>query len=693
MRSIFRFLFSYPAKVVYFVLLLCATLYWALNGWNFCETASQNKAEKTVAELTEKVRQKSPVLAVELEKLQHEYNIHALAATLKEREKLDSVKGLTVLAEQVRAKRSVYDLQLAQMAVQPQYVPVAMRKDFLDVHGTFLQQINFFRQYNDTNLQVGIDSETAKYLQFLEDAKKQPDVWRKAADNPMFVFLATHEVQDDLLTFYDKEKNWLDDVLFLLITSADDDSAMLDLNEILSVIEKHHREFRDAAAIMGQQLSQDEDAAVGLILLFNLFHNYGDVISTCVKNKIPLDELLNAMLANSDFCEQYENDLSARLIKIQSEQPDVWKNADMPMVLQLSQDVPQLANDLCKKYASHDIAAFLYLKYDGYVPQAAAAIDKFGDLAVIILNQYAESDLFKNLLKDTELGVRIIPYVAKYDDKGLEQLDQNKNWLDKCFDKDGNPKEEEWWTILPGGALVKVCQNMSKGYPNEWSELGWAGLDVADATLLMVSLGASAPASTAVKGGTTTVKVGGKTIARETAIAMTKSGERKLLSGATRAGEGLSVLARLTHLAKNKQIVRWTFSGGKVIYRVYEVGVKTPLRVFGQSVYKTANVISNPMVARTLLTVGIAITVLYRTIPGLPDAMKQLGEKAGQAMAQSAKATAETVPATLCGFLEEFADSVASRYIPYFVFFGTLIVFFGLTFSLGRRLLLKPART
>ena len=699
MLYLFRLLTSYPVQFAYFAVLLIATTYWAFNGWKFCETASQSKAEKTVTALTEKVRQKDPVLAVELDKLQNDYDIGVLAATLKEREKFNGVNGLTFLAEQVKSQRAVYDLQLARTAVQPQYVPVSMRKDFLETHGTFLQQIDFFRQHGDINLQSGINSETEKYLAFLEDAKKQPDIWQKAKDDPLFVFLAIHGVKNELLTFYDKEKIWLDDVLFLLITSVDEEME-IDFNSVLSVIEKYHPAFRDAIAVMGKQLAQDKehekDSVAGIISIFQLFNNYGDVISTCVDNKIPLDELLNVMLANPDFCEQYEKDLVARLVKIHSEQPDTWKSADQPLVLQFSQDVPNLANELNRKYPAGYIASLLYLKYDDCVPQAAAAIDRFGDLAILVLNQYCESELFKKHLKDKELGVRIIPFVAdsqKGDDQGLEQLAQNKKWLDKYFDTEGNLKEEEWWTILPGGALVKFGKNVAAGLPNTWSELGWAGLDVADAALLIVTMGAStvvtASKTTSAATGKATVKVGSKLVLKETADAVAKSAGRRTV---TMASERLPVLARLTRLAETNRVVRWTLSGGKFVYRVYEVGIKTPLRVVGQSVYKTAKVVGNPKVARALLTVGIAMTLYCRTFPGLPEALRQFGEMFGQATAQLAKTTAETVAAALYGFLNEFLQPMNSNTTPYLVFFGTLIVFAIFTLWFGKRLLLKPAR-
>jgi hypothetical protein len=283
-----------------------------------------------------------------------------------------------------------------------------------------------------------------------------------------------------------------------------------------------------------------------------------------------------------------------------------------------------------------------------------------------------------------------------YEDNGLERLAQNKGWLDKYFDEEGHPKVEDWWTILPGGALVKICENRANGYPNEWSELGWAALDVADAALLIVSLGGSATVSATAKGGTATVKVGTKTIARETAATLTKSAGRATEKGAralARTVERLPGIARLAHLAKSGRMLRWTFAGGKFIYRTYEIGVKTPLRAFGQTVYKTAKIIGNPKVAKALLTVGIAVTLYYRTLPGLKDAFPRLGEKFGHAIAQLAKTGAETTAATLTGFLNEFlGETMPPKFVPYVVFFGTLVLFAGLTLWFGKRLLLKRAR-
>src|SRR5208337_5198661 len=148
-----------------------------------------------------------------------------------------------------------------------------------------------------------------------------------------------------------------------------------------------------------------------------------------------------------------------------------------------------------------DIASLLYAGYENEVVFAAEAVSKFGDLAIYILNHYEGSKRFHEALKDNGVGPRLIPYVAKFGDQGIERLQENKGWLDKYFQLDGTPKEEEWWTQLPGGAAINLARNWAKGYPNEWSELGWAGLDVADAALAVASLGGSEVVTETVKEG------------------------------------------------------------------------------------------------------------------------------------------------------------------------------------------------
>ncbi|MDR3183310.1 MAG: hypothetical protein LBT89_10435, partial [Planctomycetaceae bacterium] len=497
----YKILTSQIAKCFYLALLVLVTFYWACSGWSWCRFQAESGGEQTVAELTEQLRQKAPNVAAELAQVQQNYNVNALAATLKERQKFDGIDGLVRLAQ----TRDAYDLHLAGIAVQPHLIVPNERENFLTAHANHLQSLQYIRnQSEDINLQTQLDDKTAEYLRCLDAAKQDPNIWRKVRDNPMYIQLAMLGINPPLLDFYDAEKDWLDDVLFVLmasVDSAEDDTTPLlqrnaaaDVRTILETAQKYHPLFRDA--VRDYLGDADSDVLTGCVWIYTLFENNGDAIRFCKeKGNFELGNLLSVMLANPVFCEKYAGkaeEFAARLITIKQEMPNVWKQAEEMFVLQLADDVPQLADNLLRKYGQHKIAAFLYTHYPDALPQAAAAVEKFGELAFFILNQYASSEIFHKALKDNQLGVRIIPYTARFEDKGLEKIEENKAWLDKYFDEQGNAKEDEWWTSIPGGSLAKVVKNWTQGLPSEWSEFGWAALDTADIALFALTLGQSA---------------------------------------------------------------------------------------------------------------------------------------------------------------------------------------------------------
>ena len=172
--------------------------------------SSESKSEKTVRELTERVKQKDPVLAAELAQLQQKNDITALAATLKTRNQIGGIDGLTRLANDVKEKRAIYELQLAGYAIDPRLVTTNERDYFLTAHVNHLQHFRYFReQITDVNLRTHLDNREAEYLGFLERAKNDPNTWRKAKEDPMYVQLAMLGIEQHLLNFYDREKDWL----------------------------------------------------------------------------------------------------------------------------------------------------------------------------------------------------------------------------------------------------------------------------------------------------------------------------------------------------------------------------------------------------------------------------------------------------------------------------------------------------
>ncbi|MDR3232057.1 MAG: hypothetical protein LBT46_00030 [Planctomycetaceae bacterium] len=749
----YKILTSQTAKYSYFALLVLITFYWACNGWSWCRFQSKNDAEKTVTELTEKLRQNDPKAAAELAQLQENYNVNALAATLKERQKMDGIDGLVRLAQ----ARDAYDLHLAGIAVNPHFIVPKERENFLTLHVNHLQSLQYIRnQTDDINLQTQLDNKTAEYLLCLDTAKQDPDTWRKVRDNPMYIRLAMLGIDQSLLDFYDAEKDWLDDILFALTTLVDsaENDTVSDVRIILETAKKYHPLFRDA--VRDYTGDAGSDALMDCVWIYTLFENNGDAIRFCKeKGNFELGNLLSVMLANPGFCGKYADrpeEFAARLITIKQEMPDVWRQAGEMFVLHLADDVPQLANKLLRKYGQYGIAAFLYANYPDAVPQAAAALEKFGDLAVFILNRYASSEIFHKALQDNQLAVRIIPYTARFEDKGLERLDENKAWLDKYFDEQGTAKKNEWWTMVPGGSLVKVAKNWTEGLPSEWGEIGWAAVDTADIALLALTLGQSAwtkalspapvpywqfwaaPAQqTAWQSGTLkSLKFLTETVRPEVSAAL-KTGGRKTTqelmelpavkqlmkegfsfdnvhswvitlqkeaakTGGKRAGN-IALHQALTLPKNSMQIVR---RNGKLA-AAFSVtkNAAVPVRILTNKIFETAKSLSatwkaNPalrqLTYRTLLATGLAITLYCRTIPGLREALPQIGENVGRFIAQSVETGAETAASVLNGFISELSGiKGSSKVLPFITYLAVLAVFAALTCWCGRRLLFKPA--
>jgi hypothetical protein len=683
--------------------------------------------------------------------MRHLHNINALAATLQERKHLDGVDGLVRLAQEGSKTRAMFDLSLTEMSLKPTLITNAnQRQTFLNAHANHLQHLDWVQKnVNDQHVESFLERHTSEYLRQLEKASQNPDEWRRVRDNPMMVQLMMSGVDSDGLEFYDREKDWLDDVLYLLLTSIEIDqnfdtnidaniSTNIDQNinrnidrsenrtsvlsaeelnsgellhdrwtrHLVQTIQKNHPYFRDAI----KEYLQDSQIEVntGLVFVFDMFERYGQAIQICVDNgSIPLEELLGVIFSNPDYCEQYSQspeNLAARLMTIRQQMPNVWEHADRQLVFQLSDEVPDIADELCRKFGTDDIAVFLYLNYNDAIRQSATAVNKFGDLAIYILNRYSDSELFKKYLKDFSLGVRLVPYVAMFEDKGLERLETNHSWLDKYFDTEGNPKQDKWYETLPGGGAVKVAGNWAKGYPSEWSELGWAALDVADAALLIASLGTSAPVTTMKTAGTTSVKVGTKTLARDTVTTVLKSGTRVTSKGSRNlAKTQKTFLFRQGIRALAKQPFHLIPQSGRLLVRAGKSVAITPLKKLTGGIYRSArsvytswrgvNPVTRKIVYRSLLATGLVITLWNRTIPELQNTLPQIGEKVGALIADSAKIGAETLASVLNGFLEQLLKTPnSSRFLPYMVYWGIVAVMIVAIILFAHRLFLRKIR-
>ena len=635
------------------------------------------ESQKMIAE----IERRNPEAAAELARMRAHHDHVALAATLKGREQREGVDGIAQLAAYHGNPDSpqYYDLRLADVAAKTRFVSHQQRSDFIFAHGIPMQQQHDF--FDSQNVPLS-QSPINDYIRTLEFATKDDKLWSRVRENPMMVFLLQQNVSQELLDFYDAEKDWLDDVLFLVLSigNADDESEILMPQDVLQTLWKNHPHFKNA---WQDALSFPEnDAEITACTLYALFANYGEVLRYCVDSGLmPISEFLDVVFANVDYFDKHgylrPEDFAAKLITIRDSHPAVWQMAKQrPLYLELYDRLPHLANSLSEKHGHDDIAMFLFTKYDedGSIPAAAAAINKFGDPAIYILNRYENSDDFRKALRDNDLGVRIIPYVARFEDYGLERLSANQNWLDKYFDEEGNTKAPEWWVDIPGGAIVNVARNWANGHPNEWSELGWAALDTATIVTIPFTFGGSTTATTAARGGTTAVKVGSKTVARTTAVSLARSGARATGTGArASAQQGTGSLFRqaLVRQAGRSMFLSLAIRSVDGIPRIVVQIVQATTnfaRTVGAMVYSSVRNIragwaglaptTRLAICRGLFYSGLATIIHFRTIPMLKEQWSNIDP---EVWARQLANMLADLPKTVAGALVAGFDELLKR--------------------------------
>ena len=626
--------------------------YWTAKLSRSSGTQAQDEVESIVAELAAE----NPAASAALALLAEERDIRAAAAAMRHAKNTAGLAGVQDLADRVES-HSDYETRLAELALRPALLAnERQREEFVWAHATVLQSLQ----------EQGAKGLANDYLARLEHSTSDPAHWRVAKNDAMALLVFEQLAEPNLRTYYQREEEWLNELLLEISALVDDptNSAGPQANVIsvtVNMAETYHPHFKNAVV--------DDDLGA---TAFFLFDEFGPLITQAIsRGGVPRLEALEVVFANRDFLLQQQpmntDDQVAALVAVKTQQPAVWEAArQTAFALQLHRDVPQHADLLLDRYGSDDIAAFLYSGYPDDLAAAAAAVALYGDLAVYILNRYTQSEPFRAAIRNAELGPRVIPFVARFGDQGLERLEENRGWLDKHFQADGTPKDEEWWTQIPGGGAVDVARNLAKGYPSEWSELGWAALDTADAVLLVASFGSSSVV-------TVPAKQGGKAVAKslgraETRRAILAAGRARAAKQATRQGTRVAAKAQANSLLRRTitQSGRLAAATGSVASRTWRVATTSgralsapiakltesarTVREFWLGVSPTVRRI----VYRSLLATGLMITLSEKTIPALTEIAESAGGFAGRLAADAAHATA----AGLAEAVNQFAQGI-----------------------------------
>ena len=627
MRASFRFLIP-----------LLLLVLWLVSGQKVLSILNpEAKHQRQLDAQIKEIRQINPEADAFFAKVQDARDSTALGATISAAEiTYGEPSALRQVADNINGATSAY-YRLLHLAADINRAPSEADRDaILYTHGTTLQNL----LVDETN------SSANDYLTQLENAAAQPELWPVIKDDPIGLLLAPYlSSEPEIWQFYRDERDWLGEIL---ATAAPDPESEVTgaafLAELVRIARNNHPQVKSAVAEFG-------------LVALPLYGAYGETLKATNQLGVPDSETLEVIFANQDqFAESPPS--ADKLVNLKKNRPSVWDAARyQSLALRLDAEVPHLSESIFKQYQSGDIPAFLYTYYEDEIPAAALALDKFGDLGLYILNRYEADPRVHELLKNPAVGPRAIPFLARFGDQGFEKLDDNLAWLDRFFDAEGNAKKGHSWIegIPIVGAPANVIQLWAKGHPAEWSEIGWAGLDVLDGALLVASFGASAPVTAA--------KQSAKATGRQTIKIATRQAAKKQLP---LAGKRVAAVQRTTMLRTfSSRAGRWVAPLANGAEMVFRVGRTTVSRI-GTSARQAAMKLNTTWSAtplrlrkwtyRGLLAVGLYFTITERTIPNLPEIAAGIGEQVGKI----ADSITEAIPAALASALREWLNTGSS---------------------------------
>ncbi|MBF0498908.1 MAG: hypothetical protein HQM09_02140 [Candidatus Riflebacteria bacterium] len=606
------------------------TSIWAYQGISWCtKWAISDPSGDRIDALIDELRAADPEGANILAGLRDQCKTQALAAALDVARSRDGISGLRRMARE--AKQGIPAMvRLAEIAADPVLCENEERRNsFLMSHGTSVELLS--------------RNETAdllkNYLDRLQEKTKNRDDWKLVADDPVAMFLIDRFENNprkcELLKFYGAEKEWLGEILAQAAMTPDlfrneyssreaSSEPFIGVEGALEIAMAYHPLARDAVV--------KHDLGLQSILLLRRF---GQLIQTAVtRYSLPLGETMEVVFSNQDIIAE-KLITPENLLEIYNQKRSVWESARaQPFALRLNRDVPLYASSLLDKMGAQNVSALIYGWYKDEVVQTAAALDKYTGLAYHILYKYREIPKVRELLKKSDVGIRAIPFLAKFGDAGFAKLDENVKWLDKYFKPDGDPVSPNSWQAIPMvGGLVNVGENCTNGIPNEWGEIGWAAVDTLDIAFTALTLGAGK-----------VIMSGGKTLA-ETAIyeGITEGSEEVgVLAGKKAIGQGLTRTGREFSEAGFEQAIEVSGREASFMQKMgdralilssntgrstvnFAVQVPQILRNAWKSVPPKLRFCTYAGISGTLL----GVTVYYRTLPNLPVLFEMIGEAAG----------------------------------------------------------------
>jgi len=596
-----------------------------------------DRSQQVVDEIIAKLAKQDPEAARRLKRAFDSKSSKGMAVALLVKEKESGLQGIQEIANQFESALGSPLVQLLSQAVDSGLCPtLESKQEFIQSHGTMLAMANKSGFFAD---QIMADKMVQDHLARLSRAMKDPNSWAQVRNDPLALFFLDGIEDLVLRQYYVDNSEWLGETLaeFRLDKSGDfsgyvnnimqekikdGSNQPIDGNptkddwiELISTARKYHPLSRQLAEHGGAE-------AFGLLL------EHGDLIKACVTKGIPALESADVIYANASgltdskaTCET----TASWFVEIRDRRPAVWSAAKCQnFVLELDNAVPNYSEKLMAEYADDNVAALLVTTCSRYLEPAAHSIVKYGDIAIYSICKYGEFPEFEEGMLVAD-GFRVPAYMMIKGDAGIKTV-ANKFAIDKEFKANGDPAGNWGWASVPIiGGPTNVVRNWANGVENDWSEIGWAALDVADGALIVASFGSS----TALTATRATAKIAAKQAAllaktgsRQAAKVAAKSGARKsLLSTLGRTGKWAESMGRTALKAG-----QWTFRTGK-----YLVG--GPIH-YAQKVFKYAYIASKNIpqfmkraIYMTYLTVSLTYRITEKSLPDLKEFVDDKGSE------------------------------------------------------------------
>ena len=519
---------------------------------------AEAKAQQVIEELCGKLEKEDPEAARVIREKSKAGQAKGLAVALLVKQSERENAGLKEIAEALTRPGTPALVEFFNECLDKDVIQGdSARRQYIDSQGALLAMANPREIVEDPVLGRRLVEE---HVARIRRAMAEPAYWAEVKDDPLAILVLDEVPDQGTRRTYLKERGWLGEVIaFFRLADPnkplEGNGGLLGDNPGRVPDGRGWSELIEAAAkyapMPEELVTKEKLGAAG----YGIFLSHGDLIRDLVGRNIPLREVAEVVFASSGSIPEDGDEAARYLERLYKDKRPVWDAAkSYSYVLELDRALPDKSIALLDNLATSDVAAFLMTKCEEFLAPAAESILKYREMALFIIAQYHQNKLFVQAM-NAPGGFRVPAFlIAQNPMNGANNLvaAANPKAVNALFLPNGNPVQANFWQALPlvGGPL-KLVNNWRNDRASDWSDVGWALMDVGDTALIVLTLGAATPKA----GATAAAKAAAKAAARELAEKASKTtlqtvvkegGEAALKESSKR----LSLLARLAGIGE-----------------------------------------------------------------------------------------------------------------------------------------------